>query len=182
MLRPALCLLIASCIPVLTGCDPGATEASRQTATASAATGRQQAGATGRQQFGEFSFELPENWSKASPDKAKTRAMLLFGGASWAEARGMIMVDVGTPATPTAQAMAESFAQSAGGQVARDGVDVDGETGVLVTTASTSLATPRVFIVVFRGGKAYLIMAAGVVGVDVRDPIERIRTTWKWSR
>jgi hypothetical protein len=124
---------------------------------------------------------MPDGWSKVPPDRATTKAMLLLDGTRWDSVKGMIKVDVGSPAFPTAQAIAESFARGADGQVAQDEVDVDGEKGVRVTTASTDLSKPRSMIVVYRDGKAYLIMGGAVEGVDVGDAVDRICTTWKWS-
>jgi hypothetical protein len=124
-----------------------------------------------------FSFEVPKKWLQGRSDQKKTKALLLLGGSRLDLAKGMIMVDVGVPVFPTAQAMAESFH----GQVAKSPVDVDGEKGLLVTTSSDNLDKPRTIIIIFRGGKVYLIMAASKEGADTTAAVETIRTSWKWK-
>ncbi len=134
-----------------------------------------------RQHFGEFSFEIPGGWSNVTPDRAKTKARVLLDGTNWQNAKGMIKVDVGTPAFPTAAEMAKSFATSADGRVAPGTLDFDGEIATKATTSSTNVSKPRVIIIIYRGGKSYLVMASGVEGVDVTKAIEHVRSTWKWE-
>ncbi len=93
----------------------------------------------------------------------------------------MIKVDVGTPAFPTSQEMANHFAKRDGGQVANETLDFGGEAATKVTTSSTTLVTPREVMIIYRDGKAYLVMAGAVEGVDTTDAIEHIRSTWKWE-
>jgi hypothetical protein len=91
------------------------------------------------------------------------------------------MVDVGSPSLPSPQALADTFVKSLNGKVAKNTVDVDGEKGVRVTTSSKTLNDPRIIIIVYRGGKAYLIMAATIEGTDATGVLEQIRKSWKWS-
>jgi predicted Zn-dependent protease len=135
-----------------------------------------------RQDFGDFSFEVPDGWTIDAPDRSKTKATLLFGGARWDIAKGMIKVDVGGQAFPTPQATAESFAKGLNGQIAKDAIDVDGEKGAKATTSSDTLNAPRYLIVVHKNGRAYLLMAASVKGTDVSGAFEQVRKSWKWFR
>jgi hypothetical protein len=93
----------------------------------------------------------------------------------------MIKVDVGSAALPSAAAMASSFAKSAGGQVAPETSDFDGESAAKATTLSTSMETPQEMLIIFRKGKAYLVMVAALQGVSVTDALEQVRSTWKWA-
>ena len=135
-----------------------------------------------RQAFGPFSFEVPAGWSSVTPDRDKTKAMLLLDGTNWQNSKAMIKVDVGTPAFPTAQEMAESFARTAGGQLASQTLDFDGESAMKATTSSTALTTPREMIIIYRDDKAYCVMAGAVAAVDLTNAMEHIRSTWKWER
>jgi hypothetical protein len=134
-----------------------------------------------RQQFGVFSFEVPGGWSSVTPDRGKTKAMILLGGTKWQNSKAMIKVDVGPPAFPTAQEMAQNFAKTVGGQVAPETLNFDGETATKATTSSTSLTTPREMIIIYRDGNAYLVMAGAVDGVDLTNAMEHVRSTWTWE-
>ncbi len=134
------------------------------------------------QVFDGFSCVIPSEWTVVAPDRDKTKAMLLLGGESWQNAKAMIKVDVGKPAAPTAEELAQGFAKSAGGSVAEGTWDFDGTPGVVATTMSNDLATPRFMIVIYRDGKAYLLMGAAVEGVQIDDALTRIRESWKWKQ
>ncbi len=134
-----------------------------------------------RHQFEGFAFEVPGGWSRTTPDRSKEKAMLLLGGEPWYTAHGMIKVDAGPPTLPDAAAVANDYAQDMNGQIVSTTVDVDGEQGLRVVGDSTGLSKPREVIVVFRHGKVYLIMAAGVKGANVSNALEHICTTWKWD-
>ena len=134
-----------------------------------------------REQFGEFSFEVPTGWSRNTPDRSKTKSLILLGGTRWTNSKGMIKVDVGSPAFPTVRETAKRFAQSLNGQVLPDAIDLDGERGVKVTSSSTNMAKPREVIIVYRNGKVYLLMAAAGEGVEVSNALEHVRSTWKWG-
>lgn len=133
-------------------------------------------------QFGDFSFSILKGWSVVRPDRDKTKAMLLFGGTSWRNAKSMIKVDVGAPVAPTARQLAEGFANNAGGTVSADTLDFDGTPGVVASTSSTDLTTPRSMIIVYRNGHAYLLMAGAVQGVDINEAVSRVRESWKWTQ
>ena len=173
MFRPALCLAIMAFGLTALGCRS-------RTSTPPKGSSSGQA-PVGRQQFGDFSFELPEGWLNVPPDCAKTKVTLLLGGSRWDNAKGMILVDVGSPSLPNAQAMADTFVKSLNGKVAKNAVDVDGEKGVKVTTSSKTLNDPRIIVIVYRRGKAYLIMAATIEGTDATEAFEQVRKSWKWS-
>ena len=131
--------------------------------------------------FGDFSFSIPSEWTVVAPDRDKTKAMLLLGGTNWQNAKAMIKIDVGTPAAPTAKQLAEGFAKSTGGTVSADTLDFDGTSGVSASTSSNDLMTPRQMIVVYRNGKAYLLMAGATSGVDVNNAVAHVRASWKWA-
>ena len=131
--------------------------------------------------FGDFSFQTPSGWSVVTPDRDKTKAMLLLEGTTWQNAKAMIKVDVGSPAAPTGEQLAEGFANSAGGKVSPDVLDFDGTPGVSVSTSSTEMTTPRQMIIVYRDGKAYLLMIGATAGVDIGDAVSHVRESWKWK-
>lgn len=134
-----------------------------------------------RHGFGDFSFTIPNEWKLVTPDRNKTKAMLLLDGTSWQNAKAMIKVDVGSPTAPTAEALAKTFAAEVGGTVSQEPLDFDGASGIYVSTSSTNLATPRIMILILRRNQLYLVMAAAVTEVDVSSPIATIRESWKWT-
>ncbi|MEZ6095273.1 MAG: hypothetical protein R3C03_13750 [Pirellulaceae bacterium] len=131
--------------------------------------------------FGEFSFSIPDGWTIVAPDRDKTKAMLLLDGTNWQNAKAMIKVDVVVPKAPSATKIAEMFASNVGGNVSEDFMEFDGESGVLVSTTSVDLATPRNMFVIFRDGKAYLLMAGAASDIDLSDAVSSIRSSWKWT-
>ncbi len=133
-------------------------------------------------QFGDFSFSIPDGWSVATPDRDKTKAMLLLDGTNWQNAKAMIKVDVGAPAAPTAKQLADGFAKNTGGTVSADALDFAGTPGVSASTSSTELTTPRNMIIIYRNGNAYLLMAGAVEGVDIGDAVTHVRESWKWTQ
>lgn len=134
------------------------------------------------QSFGDFSFSIPSGWTVVTPDRDKTKAMLLLDGTNWQNAKAMIKVDVGKPAAPTAMQLAENFAKSTGGNVSADALDFDGTPGVMVSTPSNDLTTPRTMIVIYRDGKVYLLMAGITAGVNVDDALSHVQESWKWNQ
>lgn len=134
-----------------------------------------------RMSFGAFSFLIPDGWSAVTPDREKTKAMLLPVGATMQDAKALIKVDVGLPAAPTASKLAETFAKNAGGSVVPETMDFDGTAGVCVTTSSQDLATPRNMIIIFRNDTAYLLMVGAGGDWDASGALTRIRETWKWT-
>ena len=173
------CLSLA--ILCFVGCTDNSTPqpATPQTSSISPAT---EAGQTdGPQSFGDFSCSIPNGWTVVTPDRDKTKAMLLLAGTNWQNAKAMIKIDVGTPTAPTARQLAEGFAKSTGGSVTADALDFDGTPGVSASTSSNELTTPRIMIVVYRNGRAYLLMAGATAGVDVADAVSHVRESWKWA-
>ena len=131
--------------------------------------------------FGEFEFAIPAKWSSVRPDREKTAVMLLLNGTAWNNADAMIKVDVGKPAAPTAEELAKALA-GRDGKVYPDPVLVDGAKGVKVETSSTDMSRPKFAIVVYRDGKAYLIMAAEKKGDAISDALDAVVKSWKWSK
>jgi hypothetical protein len=136
-------------------------------------------GVTGHQLFGDFSADVPEGWVSVTPQPGKTKALMVIGTNP--DFAGVMLVDVGPPVQPTAQATAEEFAKENSGQVSPDAVALDGVDGVRVTTSSTSTEAPREIIIVHRNSTVYLLMGAGLESIDVTSAVERVRSTWKWE-
>jgi len=132
-------------------------------------------------QFGEFSFAIPHGWTVVTPVRDKTKAMILLDGTNWQNAKAMIKVDVGTPAAPTAEELAQGFAKNVGGTVSPEPMDFNGTPGINASTSSTELTTPRNMIVIYRDSKAFLLMAGAVEGIELTDAIAHIRETWMWA-
>ena len=105
-------------------------------------------GVTGHQPFGDFSANVPEGWVSVMPNPGNTKALMVIGMNP--DFAGVILVDVTQSSQPTAQATAEELASEHGGEVAPDGVTLDGVDGVRVTTSSNDLDIPREIIVVHR--------------------------------
>lgn len=137
--------------------------------------------AENRQSFGEFSFSIPAGWSRVTPDLDKTKAMLLLEGTNWQNSKAMIKIDVGRPVAPTANQLAEGFANNIGGKVLPETMDFDGTPGVHATSPSTDLSTPKHMIVIYRNDKAYLLMVGVADDAEIGDVISQIRKTWKWT-
>lgn len=182
---PAIIMKFLSYLPLTILCFVGCTgESTPQPVDSQASSVTPAAGEVRTdepQSFGEFSFSVPSGWTVVTPDRDKTKAMLLLDGTNWQNAKAMIKIDVGTPAAPTAKQLAEGFAKSTGGSVAADTLDFDGTLGVSATTSSNDLTTPRHMIVIYRDGKAYLLMAGATAGVDVGDAVSYVRESWRWT-
>lgn len=163
------------------GCTDNSTPPSTGVQTSSVTTSTESNQTDETQSFGDFSFSIPDGWTVVTPDRDKTKAMLLLDGSNWQNAKAMIKIDVGTPAAPTAKQLAEGFAKSAGGNVSKDTLDFDGTPGISASTSSNELTTPRNMIVVYRDGKVYLLMAGATAGVDAGDAVSHVRESWKWK-
>ena len=135
----------------------------------------------GLQSFRDFYFSIPDGWAVVKPDRQKTKAMLLLDGTNWQNARGLLKVDVGRPVAPTQIQLAEGFANTSGGTVSPDLWDFDGKPGVLVSTSSTEVTTPRNAIFIYHNNQAYLLMSSGEADVDLSKVLSHIRETWKWA-
>jgi hypothetical protein len=134
--------------------------------------------------FGDFEFVIPAKWSRITPDRPKTKAMLLLNGTAPNDCDAMIKVDAGKPAKPTAKELAAALA-GPGGKVYPDPVQIDGEEGFKVETSSTDMTQPKFAIVVFHANKAYLIMGAKKQGVEnntLSEAIDQIAKSWKWKK
>lgn len=134
-----------------------------------------------RNNFGDFSFSVPKGWTIVTPDREKTKAVLLLDGTNWQNAKAMIKVDVGTPTAPTARQLVDGFANSAGGTVSAESLDFDGTPGVSASTSSTTLNTPRDMTAIYRDGKVYLLMAGAVEGVELSEAVSHVRKSWTWT-
>ena len=109
--------------------------------------------------------------------------MLLLGGERWDEAKAMIKVDVGPPASPDPKAIADSLARDFGGSVQPETADLDGQRDVQVLASSPKPGlSSKKAIVVIRRGKLYLLMAGAVAGTEISDAFEQIRKSWKWDK
>jgi len=167
------CLMLT----VLAGC--GRQEASSPTVPPPAEMAQAPAMGPESHDFGDFSCLIPDGWTVVSPDRDKTKAMLVLQEAD--EVKAMLKVDVGTPTAPTPEALARQFAQSTGGKVLPQGVDFDGVPGVGVMTASKTMDMPKNVVVLFRNEQVYLVMVAAVEGTDVLGAMSTIRYSWKWK-
>ncbi len=127
--------------------------------------------------FGNFSFALPAGWELAPDEKSKTKAKLIRIDTANNEVDSVIMVDVGKPAAPTVEGMAELMARNIGGVVSPEPVSFDGISAIRITTPSRSLDAPGVAYVLFQDGQVYMIMGAGP---DVAADVEHVRESWKW--
>ena len=167
-------------IPGLVGCG-NAPDAPARSETPVAP--RTSDAATKRESFEGFSFERPNGWSRAAPDKDNTKAMLLLGGERSDVAKAMIKVDVGTPASRDPKVMAASLAQDFGGKVQPEPADLDGERGIQVLASSPNPGlSSKKALVAIRRGKVYLLMAGAVAGTDISDAFEQVRKSWKWDK
>lgn len=133
-----------------------------------------------RTQFGAFSFVIPAGWSRVESDLKKTAVALLFNGTAWNNADAMLKVDVGKPALPTAKELAKSLAGD-DGKIYPEPVSVDDVDGIRVETTSTDMTRPKVEIVIIRGEKLYMLMAAETKGSRTFEAVNQIVGSWKWS-
>lgn len=179
MKLPTYLSLAAICVA---GCTSDSAPLPADTEVASASTSTKVEQTDDIQSFGDFSFSIPSGWSVVTPDRDKTKAMLLLDGTNWLNAKAMIKIDVGAPAAPTARQLVEGFANSTGGQVSAEDLDFDGTPGVSASTSSTELTTPRNMIVVYRDSQAYLLMAGATAGVDIGDAVSHVRESWVWTQ
>jgi hypothetical protein len=130
--------------------------------------------------FDDFRFEIPRGWTLVPPQRAKTKAMLALINGKTNTPDGLLMVDVGKPASPDAMEGAKSLAGS-DGRVLPEKVAVDHDEGVRVETPSVDLSRPRIAVVVMRKEKVYLIMGASIQGADISPAFEEVLKTWRWN-
>jgi hypothetical protein len=182
-MRAQTAFLLTAAAMSLIGCRDDATAQRPVAPTLSrTAPANVESDANASHEFGEFSFAIPSGWTVVTPDRDKTKAMIVLDGTSWQNAKAMIKVDVGTPTAPTAKQLAEGFANNARGTVSAESLDFDGTSAVSASTSSTTLAVPRNMIIVYRDGKAYLLMAGAVEGIDLSKAISHVRKSWKWTK
>ena len=129
--------------------------------------------------FGPFRCEIPAGWTRMRPDRKHTVALLSKSGVPGAWSEGLIKVDVGRPAYPTARQTAQAFAAE-GGRVHEEPILLDGVEGVRVQTDSSDLSRPREVVVVYRGGRVYLIMAAAKDS-GVEHAFAQVLKSWRWE-
>lgn len=131
------------------------------------------------QTFTAFEFETAGGWQQIRASHDGNLATLVLDGPSRSDPNGMIMVDAGKPIADLRQTAA-SLAE-ADGRVLPDPVLIDGVQGVRVETTSTDTSRPKLAVLVLRGRRIYLIMAAGSHGYDVTPDFEHVLKTWKWK-
>ena len=128
--------------------------------------------------FRDFSFETADGWREMQSANQKTVAFLVLGGESDTQPRGMIMVDAGKPTSDLRQT-ASKLAPD--GRVLPDPVRVGAVEGLRVETSSADMSRPRVAVVLIRGQRMYLIMAANASGYDVTPDFDQVLQSWKWK-
>jgi hypothetical protein len=161
-------------ILITVGCRPNR-ETTNNSTLDSAETKKTLASAQPIEKFDEFEFTLPENWKRVKPDRPVTKAVLLLNGRRNKNPDGMIKVDVGKPAFPSAEETAKQFGGSDGVSIT-----VDGNDAILTTTSSNDFSKPRHVVVVHRNARIYLIMAAGGPGIDVKNALYEVVKSWHW--
>lgn len=187
-LRVLALLLFAAALMCLNGCQKQS--AGESTVTQSESFANTEDGSDpnstsstlgNRYQFEGFAFEVPDGWQSVEPDREKTKAMLLKGADQVENAKGLIKIDSGPPVESTPEALAKLLADKFQGTISEDEFDIDGESAIRVSTNSTNLEAPREIFVVYRNGRAYLVMGVAVKGTDVTSPIIDIVRSWRWS-
>ena len=166
---------------ITAGCTNRAPTSAKQESNATTEAPPADAAQIERHEAAEFSFAVPSGWTRVPPDRANTLAMLLLGSTDWRSAQAIIKVDTGTPAFPTPREMAEEFARRDSGKVNSEPLDFDGTAAVCVTTTSTSLATPKQTLVIYRTKKAYVVRLSALEEVSIKEALEQVRSTWKWK-
>ena len=171
--RPSFAPMLVLCsMLLLAGCD--GESAKSNTAAAPAAPAPAAPAAPVVENFGDFQFEIPSGWTREKPDRDKLKAFVVMGTRQKPE--GMIMVDVGKPALPTANDVIKKFTGKDGTPTTVDGVEaVRGE------TKSTDLSEPRHVVALMRDGRIVMIMAAGASGTNIGDAYEQVLKTWRWT-
>ena len=128
--------------------------------------------------FPDFSFETASGWREAMSAKEKTVAFLVLPDGSNTQPRAMIMVDAGTPTSDIHQTAARLAPD---GRVLPDPVRVGGIEGVRVETPGTDMSRPKLAVILIRGQRMYLIMAANATDYDVTPDFDQVLQSWKWK-
>jgi hypothetical protein len=128
----------------------------------------------------DFRFEVPAGWASVKPDREKTSAQLVLVGKSAGSPDGMLKVDVGKPVMPTAMDTARALAGK-DGTVEDAPASIDGADGIRVRIPNSGMERPSHVLVVYRGGRLFLIMCAGAKGVDTASAFDQVIRTWRWS-
>jgi hypothetical protein len=127
----------------------------------------------------DFRIQIPPGWQRGNPNREKTQVLLAHAAGSGIV--GMIQVDVGTPALPTADEMAKSLA-GPDGRVLPEPVNVDGIAAIRVETSSSDLSRPKVVLIVYHNAKVYLIMGAATTGNVVSSAFDEVVRSWRWTQ
>jgi hypothetical protein len=166
-------LLIASVIGLLfvVGCDRNAPiPPSQQLPLGEATSGGM------LEEFDGFEFEVPAGWKRVSPERTKTKAMILLNGSAWDNSDGMLKVDVGKPSLPTAQETARAFAGNDGVHIS-----IDGQDAIRLSIAGADMSAPQQAVVVYRDERVYLLMASGTKNADITQAMDEVIKSWHWS-
>jgi hypothetical protein len=128
--------------------------------------------------FGDFQFEAPVNWRRASPQRPEQVAYLVFASDAKAEPSAVLIVTSG----PAPNGTTRRSVASLGPDFAPAKVSVDGEQGERIRIPNPVLPRHQLMVAVEHGGKYYIIMVSGLLETDIAGPLDQVLTTWKWSQ
>lgn len=139
---------------------------------------------TGAISAGGASFSEPKGWTRATPDKPKTKGYFLSADSNPRVAlNAIIMVDIGKPAEASLKAIAEKTARDWGGKIVEGKTTLDGVEALRVRVEKRGPGLrPLEGVLALKDGKLYMLMGGAVPGRTVLDEVEEVRKGWKWVK
>jgi hypothetical protein len=127
-------------------------------------------------------FSLPGGWTEIPREKAGRIGQWISPDSKPQQIKSLIMIETGRPGATSAENMAKGLARNFGGAVMDQPTKLDGESALVVRADNHDDELAPVFgLVCVHGDNVYLIMGGALKDRDVRDEIEVIRKSWKWT-
>ncbi|MFM8261564.1 MAG: hypothetical protein ACKN9S_04740 [Pirellula sp.] len=131
--------------------------------------------------IGFATFSTPKSWKPNRSGKS-TYAILTPEAEALPKISKMISIDVGKPVEPSPEAIAEGFAKTWKGTVQKDAIQVDGEKGYrIVCPPDPNKVQPVECIVVFKDGRAVLLIAGAKKSGETDEAMKALVKSWKWK-
>lgn len=126
-------------------------------------------------------FVVPEGWAPNRSD-GNTAVILTRETADRSNLSEMISIDIGIPASATAEESAIGFSDKFSGTVETLDQDLDGETAFRVSIPATySELLPRECIVAHHNGKVCFLIAGSNAKDEIWPVLSDIADSWEWK-
>ncbi len=131
--------------------------------------------------IGHATFIAPVGWNP-HPSGKNTYVILTPENENTETLTKLISIDIGLTTTKTARETAEAFAKTWQGKLAEEPLKLNGEEAFRVlATADPDKVQPVDSIVIFHGGRAFLLMGGAKKKDAPSEALNEIVRTWKWK-